>query len=176
MKAHAHDIHLYGGEWANGTPRTNAKKLSDSHCFAKIAVSGGTTRAAKARVGGACEGGHRSWELTSMSGLKTAETAFHTSGSQDMSAALRLVNQAPCKTNYYTDKFDTTAWNDFGAQPREKNFASTTHQGSLHRYKNLQKIRDRLYCQDRMDFVDSQKPHFNCSKNSTLCRLGHVTT
>ena len=59
--------------------------------------------------------------------------------------------------NYYVDKFDTTAWNDFGANPRKydpfANDATASTHGSREKMYHLRKINARETCQMLLDQV-----------------------
>jgi len=85
--------------------------------------------------------------------LKNIEKNLQTMGSQAMKKALTCWNPELIKNNYFIDKFDATAWNDFGAPgPRDKLFhLSNDHKGSLDTLKNLRKNKDTHYCQDQLD-------------------------
>ena len=101
--------------------------------------------------------------------LKNTEKLLQTSGSQNMQSALTVWNPELIKHNYFTNKFDATAWNDFGAPgPRDPMFhMQTNHGGSLETLKNLRKNKDRFYCQDRMEIAKHHQllkhPWMTCS-------------
>jgi hypothetical protein len=85
--------------------------------------------------------------------LKNIERDLNTKGSKSMKDALTCWNPEIIKHNYFVNKFDTTAWNDFGAPgPRDPNFhLQSDHYGSLDTLKNLRKNKDRFYCQENLD-------------------------
>ena len=71
--------------------------------------------------------------------------------------------------NFFANKFDSSAWNDFGANPRPKDFNSRIgaapyvieqggieHRGSWHAWHDLRKTKDRLYCQQKLDAADAK--------------------
>lgn len=76
------------------------------------------------------------------------------------------------KHNFYTDKFDATAWNDFDAIPRAaSNFGLTDHGGSRKRLMFSRKQIVREGNQDKLDFADSVKPHYNTRKSNMITNI-----
>ena len=51
-------------------------------------------------------------------GLKETEKHYRDVGSNGVTETLILANKGLTAHNFYSDKFDTTAWNDHGANPR----------------------------------------------------------
>ena len=89
FKAHRHDLHLFGDEYTSQGEDANIEKVATSHTFTKI-----------------------------MNGLKEKEKHYRDRGSYNMTEALTSWNPDLVKNNFYADKFDVTAWNDFGAEVR----------------------------------------------------------
>ncbi|GMH82163.1 hypothetical protein TrVE_jg13001 [Triparma verrucosa] len=90
--------------------------------------------------------------------LKNIEQGLATISSKKMKDALTVWNPELIKHNYFTDKFDVTAWNDFGAPgPRDPNFhLQNDHKGSLDTFHNLRKNKDRFICQARLDQAEKR--------------------
>ena len=141
FKAHEHELGsgLYGDEWKALTARGAAEKLVKSHHFNK-----------------------------QLRDLKRAERAVYTRGSHQMTDALTLKKDLT-RHNFFANKFDSSAWNDFGANPRPKDFNSRIgaapyvieqggieHRGSWHAWHDLKKTKDRLYCQQKLDAADAK--------------------
>jgi hypothetical protein len=120
------DLHLFGDEYLARSLEENVKELS-----------GASNYAFKKRV----------------QELKNIERDLATKSSKHMKEALTVWNPDLIKNNYFTNKFDSTAWNDFGAPgPRDPMFhLQTDHHGSLDTLKNLRKNKDRHYCQEQLD-------------------------
>jgi hypothetical protein len=79
-----------------------------------------------------------------------------------MTDVLTCFNPDLVKNNYYANKFDVTAWNDFGAEPRAHDFMTKgTHSGSRHAMFNLRKIVSREKCQGLLDVAEAKKPKFS---------------
>jgi len=76
------------------------------------------------------------------------------------------------KHNFYTDKFDATAWNDFDAIPRAaSHFGLTDHGGSRKRLMFSRKQIVREGNQDKLDYADSLKPHYNTRKSNMITNI-----
>ena len=76
------------------------------------------------------------------------------------------------KHNFYTDKFDATAWNDFDAIPRASSeFGLTDHGGSRKRLMFSRKQIVREGNQDKLDYSDSLKPHYNTRKSNMITNI-----
>lgn len=146
FRAHEHDIDAYGAGWGNRTQKENVDQLSRSKTFSKT-----------------------------LRQLKNLERAFITSGSDQMAASLVMADQRPCMTNYYTNKMDATAWNDFGAQPREANYAKVGHRGSRHKLENQRHIQERLYGQARLDAHEATKPKFSLARTNEITADAFLT-
>lgn len=98
FRSHRDDLHLYGPEWNAGDrlksqwqkcEKDNIDRLATAHTFQKI-----------------------------LSGLKETEKHYRDIGSNGVTETLILANKGLTAHNFYSDKFDTTAWNDHGANPR----------------------------------------------------------
>jgi hypothetical protein len=66
--------------------------------------------------------------------LKSMERKLTAESSEPIMSCMRAPDQSLLVHNYYTDKFDATAWNDFDAIPRTSSkFGLTDHGGSRKR-------------------------------------------
>eukprot|EP01035_Chromulina_nebulosa_P018627 gene18627-24362_t len=94
--------------------------------------------------------------------LKGLEKSFKAKGSREVSQCLTLSSKALplTKFNYYTNKFDTTAWNDFDAVPRASIGLDSLpgHGGSRKRLLFVRKQETRERCQDIINISESSKP------------------
>lgn len=99
-----------------------------------------------------------------MSKLKETEKNFKNMGSTGAAACLKLPGKLTTH-NYYVDKFDTTAWNDFGANPRRFDpFATATEakvHGSRQKMYHLRKVNLRDSCQHKLTVADERKVKFS---------------
>ena len=91
---HDEDLELYGSDFLGRTKEENISRLAN--------MKGNTFK-------------------KRLQELKNIEKNLQTCGSMQMKAALTCWNPEIIKHNYFVDKFDATAWNDFGAPgPRDK--------------------------------------------------------
>jgi hypothetical protein len=143
FKAHRHDLNLFGNEYSDCSEEQNIDRVAKSHTFTKI-----------------------------MNGLKEKEKHYRDRGSYNMTEALTVWNPDLVKNNFYADKFDVTAWNDFGAEPRAKDFvANGKHHGSRHAMFNLRKNIDREVCQQRLDAAEAKKPKYSTRRVALMTNV-----
>ncbi|GMH56759.1 hypothetical protein TrRE_jg10467 [Triparma retinervis] len=143
FKAHRHDLHLFGDEYVGPPEEANIDRVAKSHTFTKI-----------------------------MNGLKEKEKHYRDRGSYNMTEALTVWNPDLVKNNFYADKFDVTAWNDFGAEPRAKDFVSNgKHHGSRHAMFNLRKNIDREVCQRLLDKAEAKKPKYSTRRVALMTNV-----
>ena len=76
------------------------------------------------------------------------------------------------KNNFYADKMDVTAWNDFGAEPRAPDFVKNgKHSGSRHAMFNLRKNIEREVCQKRLDAAEAKKPQYSTRRVALMTNV-----
>jgi len=142
FKDHKDDIHLYGKQWQK-TERTNVKNLASAHTFQKL-----------------------------LGELKQIEKHNNNIGSHGAYGALTLEKKDLLKHNYYTDKFDTTAWNDHGADPRQfdphATAQSANEHGSRHKMNHLRKVNQRDTCQQRLHEADEKRQEYTNRRFSLI--------
>ena len=143
FKAHRHDIHMYGSEYNNCSEDENIDRVAKSYTFTKI-----------------------------MNGLKEKEKHYRDRGSYAMTECLTSWNPDLVKNNFYANKFDTTAWNDFGAEPRAPDFMTQgNHNGSRHAMFNLRKIVSREKCQGLMNVAEGKKPKYSTRRTALITNV-----
>lgn len=143
FKAHRHDLHLFGEDYHEHSEHENIDKVATSHTFTKI-----------------------------MNGLKEKEKHYRDRGSYNMTEALTVWNPELVKNNFYADKMDVTAWNDFGAEPRAPDFvANGKHSGSRHAMFNLRKNIEREVCQQRLDAAEAKKPKYSTRRVALMTNV-----
>jgi hypothetical protein len=107
-----------------------------------------------------------------MNHLKEKEKHYRDRGSYNMTDCLTCWNPELVKNNYYANKFDVTAWNDFGAEPRAQDFmANGTHSGSRHAMYNLRKIVARENCQGLLDVAEARKPKYSTRRCAMMTNV-----
>lgn len=93
FNAHMHHIHLFGKKYASKTLRENVNNLAKSAVFERT-----------------------------YNQLKATELKLRQGGSTEMIEGMTLADKRLLKFNFFADKFDATAWNDFEAVPRSEQF------------------------------------------------------
>eukprot|EP01032_Pedospumella_encystans_P007996 gene7996-9531_t len=106
FKRHANDLHIFGPQIASSTHQQNVQNLVNSYSF------------------------ERTYDK-----LMSVERTLEAQGARKILDCIRSdQNNALLKHNYYNDKFDCTAWNDFDAIPRSAStLGLTDHGGSRKR-------------------------------------------
>lgn len=137
FRQHREDIHLYGDEW-KGAEQDNIEILATSQTFQK-----------------------------QLNKLKETEKHFRDVGSQGATKCLNMANKELVKHNFYANKFDTTAWNDHGANPRPTNFSHTHHEGSREKMRHLRKIQSRETSQRILNAAEERRPANQLNKRRT---------
>jgi len=142
FRRHKDDAHLYGPEWT-GDERQNIHQLATAHTFQRL-----------------------------LSKLKETEKHYRDVGSHGAQQCLTMSNKDLTKHNWYVDKFDTTAWNDFGANPRQfdphTTDASAKSHGSRHKMYHLRKMNAREKCQSLLDQADAKQKKFSNRRISLM--------
>merc|ERR1711988_1368402 len=83
-------------------------------------------------------------------------------------ACLTMADKNITKHNFYCNKYDTTAWNDHGANPRSKNFSHKHHGGSRENLYHLRKTNSRDTCQGRLERAEAERPQFSKRRISLI--------
>jgi hypothetical protein len=109
------NLHVFGDEIANATHAENVNAVVNSKHF------------------------ERTFNL-----LKGVEDSLKGSASKEMLGCMSTVHTNLTKHNYYTNKMDTTAWNDFDAVPRgAETQRDRQHHGSRRRLLESRKSQAR---------------------------------
>lgn len=104
--------------------------------------------------------------------LKTIERTLIAESSKPILECMQAPDQELCKHNFYTDKFDSTAWNDFDAIPRAASqFSLSDHGGSRKRLMFTRRQGVREECQARMDAAESLKPSVNTRRLKLITNI-----
>lgn len=131
FKSHAHDIECFGPKFTTFTHAQNVDRLAKSQCF------------------------ERAYEK-----LKSIERSLIARSAKPILECMQLPDDTLTRHNFYTDKFDCTAWNDFDAIPRAASqFGLDNHGGSR---KRLMFSRRQATCegnQVKMIEAEARKPN-----------------
>lgn len=116
FKAHRENLHVFGEKIANATHAENVNAVVNSTNF------------------------ERTFGL-----LKGVEESLKGRASKEMLGCMDTVHKSLTKHNFYTNKFDTSAWNDFDAIPRvAQTMHDMNHNGSRRRLLESRKAKSRL--------------------------------
>lgn len=115
FKAHRENLHVFGDKIANATHAENVNAVVNSKNF------------------------ERTFNL-----LKGVEGSLKGRASKEMLGCMDTVHTDLTKHNFYTNKMDTTAWNDFDAVPRgAETQRDMNHHGSRRRLLESRKAQAR---------------------------------
>ena len=85
---------------------------------------------------------------------------------------MRAPNDILTRHNFYTNKFDTTAWNDFDGIPRSaSNYGLTDHSGSRNRLLFIRKEKSRVYGDEKMELAVSKIPKVNTKRSNLITNV-----
>lgn len=129
--AHMHHIHLFGPGYANKSLKENVETLANSKIFER-----------------------------SYSRLKQIEVKLRQAGSQEMVDGMALADKTLIKYNYYSNKFDTSAWIDTDAIPRSASFALPPN-GSRKHLMFMRRESDRAAADEEFQRSLRDKPQTN---------------
>lgn len=98
--------------------------------------------------------------------LKRRERRLWNSGSAHLKQV--LTSHPPARHHFYCDKFDTTAWNDHGANPRR---TGVIVQGSRLDLFQRRTIDNNDVCAHKLAVADSRRPKSNHSRVSLITNI-----
>lgn len=107
--------------------------------------------------------------------LKSVERTLVAGTSKEILGCMRLQVQGGAellKHNFYTNKFDATAWNDFDAVPRaSSHFGLEDHGGSRKRllFSRRQKVTEDN--QRLLDVADARRPMMNTRRQNLITNV-----
>jgi hypothetical protein len=131
FKEHARrgDLACFGSNFATNTHKKNVDSLANAYSF------------------------ERAYER-----LLSVERTLKAGSSAPILDCMKAGDESLTKFNYYSNKFDATAWNDFDAIPRsESRYGLTDHGGSRKRLLFSRRQIATESNQAKLDFADSKK-------------------
>lgn len=98
--------------------------------------------------------------------LEEISTRVRNSGSVE---TIECLTDTPklTKHNFFNDKFDTTAWNDYSRNPRfadDRTDDPCTRTTSRHTLVQQRTIKLRDMCQQKLDIAESKRPQFSTGR------------
>lgn len=133
FRTHSHQLHLFGPNLDKNTHAQNVHNLASSPSF------------------------ERAYEK-----LKSLERTLIAESSKPILDCMQLPQGSKnplVRHNYFTNKFDATAWNDYDAIPRSASaFGLTDHGGSRHRLLFARQQTSKEAAHDRLEASNDRKP------------------
>lgn len=96
--------------------------------------------------------------------LKGVEDSLRGKSSKEMLGCMASVHKDAVKKNFYTDKFDTTAFTNFEAVPVSSRDLGGAHNGSRLRLMESRKYGQKTECASRMTAAQDKVPKFSTIK------------
>lgn len=138
FKAHKENLHVFGAKIANATHAENVNAVVNSTNF------------------------ERTFGL-----LKGVEDSLKGRASKEMLGCMDTVYKSLTKHNFYTNKFDTSAWNDYDAVPRGPH-TDMNHNGSRRQLMESRKAKSRLEGNDFHQKAISKEKNFRNHRISLI--------
>ena len=114
FRNHRDDIHLYGPQWARSESE-NVERLATAHCFQKMYCQLKETEKHYRDRGSHAELSSEpppDCALFHRPPTDLPPTSHRSPPTLSITGCLQMANKSLLKHNYFTDKFDATAWND----------------------------------------------------------------
>ena len=96
--------------------------------------------------------------------LKGVEDSLRGRSSKEMVGCMASVHADAVKKNFYTDKFNATAYTNFEAVPVSERSLGGDHHGSRLRLMESRKFEQRKDCAERMTIAEDKIPKFTTVK------------
>jgi hypothetical protein len=104
--------------------------------------------------------------------LKGVEDSLKGRASKEMLGCMDTVHKNLTKHNFYTNKFDATAWNDFDAVPRgDLKLHEMSHNGSRRRLMESRKAKSRREGSDFHEHAASKEKTFRNHRISLISNV-----
>jgi hypothetical protein len=142
FKTHAHELEVFGPSFATCTHKQNVENLTNAYSF------------------------ERAYDR-----LKSIERTLIAESSKPILECMQVPEAMSnlVKHNYYTNKFDATAWNDFDAIPRSSSaFGLHDHGGSRKRLLFSRREDQRQAASVEIQVAWDKRPYFNTRKSNAI--------
>jgi len=109
--------------------------------------------------------------------LKEKERSLMARSSDPIKDCMQLKDDTLIKHNYYADKFDCTAWNDFDAIPRAAStYGLDNHGGSRKRLLFSRRQGVINMNNEKLDETERANPHFNFCRSNLITNVAIENT
>lgn len=140
---HEKDLHLYGPTFVGRSTLENVDKVSKSNAFQRV-----------------------------MSVIREREKHYEMTGSANVGKCLTSVNPQLTRYNWYNNKFDSTAWNDFTRDPRQPEWlASRQHDGSRLQLEFMRKAEARERAQSLLNASYDLSPQMSTKRVQLITNM-----
>ena len=100
------------------------------------------------------------------------ERTINATSAKTINACMQVPDDTLTRHNFYTNKFDTTAWNDFDAIPRsQSHYGLTDHCGSRNRLLFIRKEKSRVHGDDKMQMSIAKMPKINTKRSNLITNV-----
>ncbi len=143
FRSHKNDVGSFGAHYVGQTHKARVDSLANAYSF------------------------ERSYER-----LLSVERTLKAESSGPILACMRLPDDTLTRHNFYVDKFDCTAWNDFDAIPRAASqFGLTDHGGSRKRLLFSRRQGTLEGNQAKLDIADAKRPQINTRRLNLITNV-----
>jgi len=143
FKEHKEELHLFGDKLADNPHRKNVDNLANAYSFERT-----------------------------FNRLKQTEARLKAANAGAIIDCISLTDDTLTRHNYFTDKYDTSAWNDFDAIPRKASqFQDGEHAGSRRRLMFMRTQKLRTIGEDKLTTAASAMPFVNTRRS---CGISNV--
>lgn len=104
--------------------------------------------------------------------MKSIERTLEARSAKPVQECIQLPDDTLTRHNYYCDKFDSTAWNDFDAIPRAASqYGLNDHGGSRKRLLFSRKQATLMANQAKMDAAEAKKTPINTRRLALITNV-----
>jgi len=103
--------------------------------------------------------------------LKQTEARLRAGAANVIKECISLPDDSLTKHNYFSDKFDTSAWNDFDAVPRSASEFGNHHHGSRKRLMFNRTQNMRTIGENKLDAAASSMPFINTRRSNMITNV-----
>ena len=143
FRRNADKLYVYGDKVAENSHKQNVNSLAHAYSFER-----------------------------SYNSLKQIERSVQATKSKEIRECMALNDDTLTKHNFFTNKFDTTAWNDYDAIPRAAStYGLTDHAGSRKRLMFSRREAARVIGENKMAIAESDKPKVNTRRSNMITNV-----
>ena len=142
FKEHSHHLHLFGDKLTEKSHKQNVDSLANAYSFERT-----------------------------FNKLKQTEARLIAGAANVIKECISLPDDTLTKHNYFSDKFDTSAWNDFDAIPRSASEFGNHHNGSRKRLMFNRTQNMRTIGENKLDTAAASMPFINTRRSNMITNM-----